>query len=966
MRPALLLALPLALFSLARAGAVDPPVHEIVIGGDTVVGSLTAPGEVRRLPFFLVEGTILDASLTAERGGALHPRLVLLGPDRREDAAATAAMRKSPRGDGVALSGYRIPETGRRWFEVRGDGGTTGGFTLAARCRPARKAAGSGAVEGGGDPAAFELLVPGDAVGSIAVTAAKDGGAVPTFAGLTGPDGYPVVVLDVRPGKAGFSLRAVPLPLAGTYTLLVASPAGADGPFLVKASWKVAKPERRTIDADRVIADPVLVSIDPDHGDPGQVLPVTLSASFATPGAEVRFVRNPFALTVPPAEVTVDGDTVSFDLDLSHLATGLYDVEVLNPDEGLGRLERCFTVTAGPPQPRSISPDFGYDTEVVRARVAGTIPASSPAVALRRGDERIPGENAVVAAGSITADFDLRGRAVGAWDVELTSPGAEPAYLLGAFGIRATPALFAMDPPDNLGGLLVEATITGAGFEAGTLVRLLAGSAPTDPKLPGTDVTVVSPGEMRAVFDTSAAMPAVWDLEIEYTGGRTARLADAFHTVGRPGSVASVLAFVPPAEAPVAVVYNETRNEYLVGWMLMDPRGWMVTFTVNVQRTDALGTPLGAAVSVSTGSLNFPKGDVALGWDPARDEYLVAWSECFRVTPTQNGQPHPNGKDPLVLAEVMAQRLRASDLAVVGANRRISDHTAFPAASATPWYLEDFDNFRPAVAFDRQRGVWEIAWMQAFDTSGLYSTDDYNVFTRELDPVTDVLGDLVEAGIGRHHEGDPGLVWDEAGARVLLAFNARPGDDKAGLDVLLGTPGAMKVVATGGADDLADPALAVDAAGDRVVVTFTRIAGADGTRTARALAVDRTDLGLVLGEEQMLSESAAETFHVRPVHAAHLDRFLLTFTEGTPPAMSLRHRYADASGPRGLTLVGAEEETSGGSGDEGLGAVAYGPGEEAVFFSRYLSSSTRFVEYIGDEFATGTFAAGALLLQRLK
>ncbi|MHC4925461.1 MAG: hypothetical protein ACYTG4_15500, partial [Planctomycetota bacterium] len=696
------MALSLAAGSIAgfSTTALAQSVTEIQPGGDVVQGTLDGDG-THLIPFRLVEGARVSFKVKADKGSALLPEVSMLGTDREPFSAAVDTMKTSRKGNQVSLKNLTIEATGLFYLRIGAAEGSAGTYTMTMKVKQPRKASAEGTVVGGGGPSETKFTAPGNAIATISVKAAKGSGASPAFSALHDPSDGAVAIDEVRTAKTGFQLKKVALGAPGVYSLYATSPSG--GAYSVSAKFKVPKPAKRILDGSNVIALPVVNGVTPSAGARDQKMFVDVDVDFAREGAIVEFRRSPTVVTIPANLITHGEDGLTALVDLEPFQKAIYDVAVINPDGGESVAEFAFEVDNAVAQPVSITPTRGKDDQQITMTISGSFLELDADVALRRGEETIEGTDIKGGGGSLFADFDLRDRALGAWDVIIDNPGAEPAVMPGAFTIEAAAELFSMTPDDNRGGTVVNATITGNGFEEdGMSARLLphdGEDADIDPII-GANIAVKSLSTMTVDFDTIGTDGRVWDLEVTFPGEITLILEDVFMTRGRIGASSGTKPFVQSAEAPHSMVYNADHDEYAVAWVELDPKGIIPWWTLVVQRYDNQGQAIGAkASSISSGFQGAEKQHIDIGWDADNDEYLVAWSEIATVTLTTppKGVKHPRGAGMLPTNEVFIQRLRGSDLSKIGSSVQVTDHTAIPNGSKATWYMDEFHNFRPQV-----------------------------------------------------------------------------------------------------------------------------------------------------------------------------------------------------------------------------------------------------------------------------
>ncbi len=136
----------------------------------------------------------------------------------------------------------------------------------------------------------------------------------------------------------------------------------------------------------------------------------------------------------------------------------------------------------------------------------------------------------VQSSSSLAAELDLTGAATGAWTVQVANADSSNDFLLDALAVTAcpTPTISAVSPGRAVNcGRLIEATVTGADFVAGTTVRL---TRPGEPDLEAGLIDVQSGEHLVADFYVVPAVePGLWDVVVQNTpGGETFTVPAAF------------------------------------------------------------------------------------------------------------------------------------------------------------------------------------------------------------------------------------------------------------------------------------------------------------------------------------------------------------------------------------------------------------------------------------------------------
>ena len=529
LRPMSRIAFPVLVLSalaLATSASWADTENALSVDGDRVSGTIDYANDMFRIPFRAEEGAAVTLTVSADRGSAFHPRLVLLGTDRAEDAAASAAVKSSGGGRTASLRGYVLPDTGLRYLEVRSADGSEGSFTLTTRAKHAASAAGTGTVDGGGT-AEYRFVAPGGARATFRVQADRGSGAAPSFVRLLGPDGQEISADAALPIERGFQVRNVALDAPGAYALVVGSPEGASGSFRASVRWTRDRFLPRAFDAAGIVANPVVLSVSPDGGDITRSVTVRVTADFVAAGARVSLTSGFATIAIPAKEVHADAQGLSFNLDLASCRNGLYAVVVTNPDGGTGTLPDAFRVTNVRATVGGVTPSSGHSDEVVRVAVTGAYMAPAADVALVSGDLRIQGTVVTGFGGQIEATFDLRNQPLGAWDLVVTNAGTQATALAGAFSVLMPlpPSLLSITPGENSMDPVVAAEITGLTFRLGVTVRLTREGFED---IRGTNVQIISSTQIAVTFDTNGAEPGAWDVTVTNTDGQSATLPEAF------------------------------------------------------------------------------------------------------------------------------------------------------------------------------------------------------------------------------------------------------------------------------------------------------------------------------------------------------------------------------------------------------------------------------------------------------
>jgi len=306
---------------------------------------------------------------------------------------------------------------------------------------------------------------------------------------------------------------------------------GADVGF-----WKAVVTNRDTgrgelADALLVTAAPTVLSITPQRGAIGTTVSATLTGRNIQAGATVKLVASEPAASRAVTEIVgtntrvISSREVKTDLDLTDAQVGAWHVDVVNPDEGRGRLTGGFTVTETAPPVAGITPSVGANTGPVDVTITGTGFGAGAAARLEKaGEAPIIGTGTTVASDGqgLTTTFDLTGKLVGAWDVVVQNPDSEPGILPGGFTISAPPKIFKVSPTATQNTGTVQVTIDGADFQEGAQPTLKKG----DVEIVGH--TVVTETQITTTFDADNYPPGQYDVIVRNPDGLSGTLPRGF------------------------------------------------------------------------------------------------------------------------------------------------------------------------------------------------------------------------------------------------------------------------------------------------------------------------------------------------------------------------------------------------------------------------------------------------------
>jgi len=193
-------------------------------------------------------------------------------------------------------------------------------------------------------------------------------------------------------------------------------------------------------------------------------------------------------------------------------------------------------------------------------------------------------------------------------------------------------------------------------------------------------------------------------------------------------------------ESDPAVAWNQTAGEYLVVWADQRnraARGWDIA----AQRVSATGERLGTNLRVSGPAAISDEFAPAVAWNPATNEYLIAWEDGRHGSPSST--------------DIYGQRLSAAG-ARLGANVRIS---------GLDWSVS---GLQPTVACSASAGECLVGWQDRRNES----TSGYDIYGQVLSAAGARLGANFRVGGpgATGHDQAPGIAWNGTAGEFLVVW----------------------------------------------------------------------------------------------------------------------------------------------------------------------------------------------------
>ena len=213
------------------------------------------------------------------------------------------------------------------------------------------------------------------------------------------------------------------------------------------------------------------------------------------------------------------------------------------------------------------------------------------------------------------------------------------------------------------------------------------------------------------------------------------------------------------AEDP-ALTYNPSRDEYLAVWT-----GETATDgeeEIFGRLLEPTGVPIGGQFRISTmgpdGNGNFDAADPTAAYNPAANEYLIAWDGDDNTAPLVDGED-----------EIFAQRLSATGAEVGTDDQRIS--------AMGPDGNVDYQALAATVAYNSATNEYLVAW-NADDNTAPLVDDEFEIYAQRLSATGAEVGidDQRISSMGPdgniiYDDDDPSATYNSTTNEYLIAWN---------------------------------------------------------------------------------------------------------------------------------------------------------------------------------------------------
>ena len=205
----------------------------------------------------------------------------------------------------------------------------------------------------------------------------------------------------------------------------------------------------RSVYFSRPILAPFVTAIDPSSSQNNKTVSVVVTGGNFAASARLQLSLSG-QNNIPAVNVVViSSGKLTGDFDLTGAKPGLWTVTVINPDGAAGSLPAAFKILGPAPAILSITPNHGDNNQSVSVVIRGNnFETGTQAKLSLAGQNDILGTDIGVSGGKLVCQFDLRGRAIGRWDVVVTNSDGQVATLSAGFKVEA-PEIACTQPVDS-------------------------------------------------------------------------------------------------------------------------------------------------------------------------------------------------------------------------------------------------------------------------------------------------------------------------------------------------------------------------------------------------------------------------------------------------------------------------------------------------------------------------------------
>lgn len=218
-----------------------------------------------------------------------------------------------------------------------------------------------------------------------------------------------------------------------------------------------------------------------------------------------------------------------------------------------------MTLACPMPVFNSVNPEQGANNDSITVTINGEKFHKSVGVKLTKtGESDIIATNVqLVSKNELTCTFDLKGKAVGKWDLIVYNVGSitkkeKSATPPGTFTIIANaPIVSAIIPKMGLKDTVVPVSVTGANFKNGAQVIL---TAPGLTEIKGSSVKVISESQISCDLNLNGATPGVYDVKVINADGQYGVLNKAFAVDSQSPMIKMIIPNRGTNDGPITVV----------------------------------------------------------------------------------------------------------------------------------------------------------------------------------------------------------------------------------------------------------------------------------------------------------------------------------------------------------------------------------------------------------------------------
>ncbi|MFA4016658.1 MAG: hypothetical protein RUDDFDWM_001768, partial [Candidatus Fervidibacterota bacterium] len=303
---------------------------------------------------------------------------------------------------------------------------------------------------------------------------------------------------------------------------------------------------------------------------------VTITGSNFWAGATAKLCHGVGGEVIGSNVVVADRTRIVCTFDIRGKLPAPWDVVVQNEGSAEGVKQKAFVVTAMSPVVTSVRPSERANNTVASLTIDGNYFYSPTVKLVRSGQQDVVATDVNVIdkdnnshGDRITCKVDLRGVAIGRWDVVVTNFDGKSTRLSGALLVKSAypPTVTSITPNSTTNYGSINVTIRGNYFYTGAVVRIEKDNGTSKKVVNATNVVVKSATQITATVNVHGIETGNWDVVVVNPDGQSGTLKGGLNVIQQgPPQITVVSPNSAPNTGQVAV--EITGSMFLNGAMV--------------------------------------------------------------------------------------------------------------------------------------------------------------------------------------------------------------------------------------------------------------------------------------------------------------------------------------------------------------------------------------------------------------